>query len=84
MKILLSPIGNTDPHGKNHLTTGLTLGSVLSICACAQPDHVILLPTRSLQGEGTCQNAIDTKEELEAAHTGIQVQIDPPGYECRQ
>src|SRR5579884_520677 len=78
MKILLSPIGRSDPHGKPDQKTGEdTEGSALAICAAVRPDMVILLPTECADGEDTRRNAEETREWMQAERPEIEVVIHP-------
>jgi|SRR5579871_5569774 len=78
MKILLSPIGKSDPHGKPDRQTGEdTPGSALAICAALLPDKAILLPTECADGEDTRTNAEQTKEWMLAEWPHIEVTIYP-------
>lgn len=77
MKILISPIGNQDPHGKPDRETGeFTEGSAITICRVTQPDKVILLPTRCPNGRDTYANGNLTKEYImeECGCTNVEVQ----------
>lgn len=78
MRILLSPIGKSDPHGKPDQKTGEdTAGSALAICAAVRPDVAILLPTECADGEDTRRNAEETREWMQAERSEIEVLIHP-------
>jgi tetratricopeptide (TPR) repeat protein len=77
MKVLISPVGKQDPHGKPDEKTGDTEGSAIAICRVVAPNRVILLPTSNDAGSNTVEQAQETKEWIETELPGIAVEIHP-------
>ncbi len=78
MKVMLSPVGNQDPHGKRGLDSGdATEGSAVAIFKTVRPDVLILLPTKPASGRDTFGAANDTKDWVEGLVPGSDVRIEP-------
>ncbi|HSV72137.1 MAG TPA: hypothetical protein VLH79_00050, partial [Chthonomonadales bacterium] len=73
MRVLVSPVGMQDPHGKKDPGTGdLTEGSALQIARVVRPDRVLLMPT-----DGTIAHADATGDAMREQGICAEVEVRP-------
>ncbi|HSV91574.1 MAG TPA: hypothetical protein VLH81_00805, partial [Desulfobacterales bacterium] len=86
MRVLVSPVGMQDPHGKKDPGTGgLTEGSALRIARVVRPDRVLLMPTGGPEGTIDYANATGGAMREQGICAEVEVRpiamVQPQDYE---